>query len=201
MNMLNCNPKILCKYHLQKEHFNVHEQYSKIIKKEKVELNIFIALNLRHQELVLEQERRGYEHYTPLPQNTKPTTSTIDSDIFSSRRNLYNLLCECKLCFHNYKELNFIKISRSIYEKKRRIYLVESPLDWTRFIRHKVHEIIGPAIRNDLVITSKQQLYGLRDCSIIDLGRPPFKNICYIEDNLLILIDPTFKHLYGGSYI
>ena len=202
MNMLNCNPKILCKYHLQEEHSNIHKQFSKIIKEEPVELGTYVALTLRHQELVLEQKRRGYEHRTPFPNKSIKITSSINSNLFSSRRrNLYDLLCNCEICLHNYKELNLIKLTQSIHEEKRRIYLVESALEWTRHVRDKVYNIVGPAMGVDIVATLPHHIRGLRDYRIIDFGRPPFANPCYIDENLLMSIDPTFKHLYGGSYI
>jgi len=67
------NPKLLCKQHLLGEHVEAHMFVGTILKK--INIKGYIDKGLvevetipaRHEELVVEMERRGIKHKSPLP--------------------------------------------------------------------------------------------------------------------------------------
>lgn len=75
MRIWDIKPKDLCREHLLGEHRELHALWSIIINKKKGFSRHpetlrwhgkLKALYQRHEELIKEFERRGYQHYTPL---------------------------------------------------------------------------------------------------------------------------------------
>ncbi len=115
MRMWMIDPKFLCQKHLCGEHLE-HHMFIGIIKRKKrvdgyIKNNCFQprALFERHNLLVSEMERRGYNHKSPILE--------IDCDIFylpyeyqnweiDCNKSLNDLLKRCSECKSRYEGLN-----------------------------------------------------------------------------------------------
>jgi len=91
MRMWMVNPRFMCRQHLLDEHNELHMFVGTIQKadddlerklKEYIENGLVEVHNIRsrHEELVIEMERRGYNHNSPLPYFYDPTLGEIDRD-------------------------------------------------------------------------------------------------------------------------
>lgn len=112
------NPKIMCKNHILGEHKEIHQLIGSLkrnfgvsgyVKNNCIEITSIVK---RHDDIVNEMARRGYNHYSPinLTQDQINDISTylcdeerlykVDSD--SSTQDLIN---RCDQCLENYKEV------------------------------------------------------------------------------------------------
>lgn len=109
MRMWNVEPKIICRKHLLGEHVELHMLVGSINKGKS--LHGFAVDRLiepkkiveRHEQLVAEMQRRGYNHSSPLQEFSLEHLSpyiqnvTVDTD-----HSLRELLKRCPLCLENY---------------------------------------------------------------------------------------------------
>lgn len=105
------DPKIMCRKHLLGEHVEHHMFVGTINKG--ISIAGYLRDNLlepaslhdRHAELVLEMERRGYNHKSPMPDDitVKPEEAFVTIDKESA---LKELLRRCPECAVRYAALN-----------------------------------------------------------------------------------------------
>jgi hypothetical protein len=97
------DPIILCKQHLLGEHLEVHMFVGSIIKNKN--LSGFLkggllevhSLQIRHDQLVVEMEKRGMKHNSPLPYFSSYQAGHVDTE-----KSLLELLSRCEQCRRNY---------------------------------------------------------------------------------------------------
>jgi len=109
------DPEIMCKNHLLGEHRELHMLMGMLKKqtsmKGYLENNLFepLAIKSRHDELVAEMERRGYNgHKTPLVFNPHGDLSYLGNDILwkvDTKLSTEELLSRCPECRNRYKDL------------------------------------------------------------------------------------------------
>lgn len=113
MRIWDIHPKHLCRKHLLAEHRELHGLWNILTKhggkggySKHPETLRWIgktkALYYRHEDLVKEFSRRGYQHYTPLDKKLAkgPATQNIFIDIVSKQRKiLKDKPCDCLLHF------------------------------------------------------------------------------------------------------
>jgi len=100
MRMWNINPKVMCRQHLLGEHVEMHMFKGTIEKKKSISgylknglVNIG-QIKLRHDELVEEMKRRGFNHKSPMLKFKEGEEMvTVDSD-----KNYIDLLNRCEAC-------------------------------------------------------------------------------------------------------
>lgn len=113
------NPKIMCKNHLLGEHKEIHQLIGSIkrrfgvsgyIRNNCVEITSIVS---RHDDIVDEMSRRGYNHYSPikLTQNQINDISSYLCDEerlykVNSESSLQDLINRCDKCLKNYDEVN-----------------------------------------------------------------------------------------------
>lgn len=106
MRMWMCNPKILCRQHLLGEHNELHKHRHNFVKQHKMDGRIGQiepkSMKKRHDELVSEMLRRGYNHQSPYEQ---PDTSYLPNMIINREEALKDLLNRCKECKERYNQL------------------------------------------------------------------------------------------------
>jgi hypothetical protein len=101
MRMWNVDPKLQCRAHLLGEHRECHALISIILHNKPLSGTKYITTGLvevhnikqRHNELVLEMTRRGYNHKSPLPDADLWTEGQVDS-----AQNLIELRTRCPEC-------------------------------------------------------------------------------------------------------
>jgi len=105
MRMWMVEPKWMCRKHLLGEHVEHHMFVGTINKKK--QLNGYVEhncvepskLRFRHDELVLEMDRRGYKHNSKLPEFS---LGYLPKDVIKARVNvkksLHNLMRRCHEC-------------------------------------------------------------------------------------------------------
>ena len=99
MRMWNINPNKLCRNHLLGEHVEMHKLVGNLTKGRSVQGYIDLGLievhniRKRHDELVIEMERRGYNHKSPLPGFKVYKAGKVDIN-----RNKIDLKNRCKNC-------------------------------------------------------------------------------------------------------
>jgi len=108
MRMWMLTPDILCRQHLLGEHNELHMlagciRLNKSLKGyiEKGHIAVHLA-RIRHEQLVQEFERRGYNHKSPFPDIELWEEGEIDFE-----RNIRDLCDRCPECaarYHRYKE-------------------------------------------------------------------------------------------------
>ena len=109
MRMWGVNTNILCRQHLLGEHKEVHMLVGCLNKDKNIKGFIdlgHVQINLikkRHNQLVKEMKKRGYNHQSPLPEFKSKNIGKIDL-----KYNLNDLSNRCKECRKNIK--NDIKI-------------------------------------------------------------------------------------------
>ena len=99
MRMWMVNPRLMCRKHLLGEHVELHMFVAAI--RRGLNLSGYLQnrllephnISARHDELVREMERRGYQHRSPLPEFNPVRCGRI-----SRRANLTELVRRCKLC-------------------------------------------------------------------------------------------------------
>lgn len=105
MRMWMINPELLCKNHLLGEHSEIHKHKNVFVKhysiKKRVERKQIQpeAMKSRHDELVVEMKRRGYNHNSEyeMPDlsylNKEHRTTKVDK-----RKSIVDLLNRCNEC-------------------------------------------------------------------------------------------------------
>ena len=99
MRMWLVNPKFMCKQHLLGEHNELHKIVGCINKDRSLEgfykngMMDTTQIIKRHQDLVNEMTKRGYNHKSPLPSFTDPIRGFVDS-----HRNFKELINRCLEC-------------------------------------------------------------------------------------------------------
>ena len=103
MRMWMIDPKLLCRKHLLGEHGEIHKHRHNFLKRHNMSGRvgqIFPArMKARHEELVIEMKRRGYNHNSPYDQ---PDVSylgdmlDIKPDIAYNLRDLASRCEECR---------------------------------------------------------------------------------------------------------
>jgi hypothetical protein len=95
------NPRILCSQHLLGEHVEIHMFIGTINRGKLVEgylekglLEVHNLYN-RHQEIVKEMERRGYNHNSEVDKNWKFVEK---SGLIDKQKNLGELVSRCSKC-------------------------------------------------------------------------------------------------------
>lgn len=109
MRIWDISPKKLCRNHLLGEHNELHAIWNIItqdkkgysrhpeVKRWKGKLK---ALYLKHEEIVVEMSRRGYNHESPLDKGLAKGKGKQDSQVDSleeQKKNLRGKGCECRL--------------------------------------------------------------------------------------------------------
>lgn len=109
MRIWDLPPEALCRRHLLGEHVELHALWSIITRDKKGYSNHpetrrwrgkLMALFLRHQRLVREFERRGYNHHSPLDQGLAVGASIQDElvdSIEEQKRILAGKGCGCRV--------------------------------------------------------------------------------------------------------
>jgi hypothetical protein len=101
MRMWNVDPRLMCRAHCLGEHRECHALISIILHNKPLSGTKYITTGLvevhnikqRHNELVLEMTRRGYNHKSPLPDADLWTEGQVDS-----AQNLIELRTRCPEC-------------------------------------------------------------------------------------------------------
>jgi hypothetical protein len=112
MRMWMINPKFLCKKHLLGEHGEIHKFRHTFVKQYSIKGRISPVVQIepfnmkkRHDELVLEFERRGYNHKSPyeMPDISYLTIDeqNVKVDI---KYNIKDLIKRCPDCREKYKK-------------------------------------------------------------------------------------------------
>ena len=109
MRIWDLDPSVLCAQHLLGEHRELHglwniltldkQGYRKHPETRRWEGKL-AALFSRHEQLVAEMERRGYEHKSPLDHRLAkgtPVQDTLVDSIAGQRRILREKGCECRV--------------------------------------------------------------------------------------------------------
>lgn len=101
------DPEMLCDNHLLGEHKELHQLVGHIqagntavieghASKNQIDTSKILE---RHEELVEEMERRGFNHRSPLEYEDELSLGEVDLD-----ENLEDLLHRCEKCRHRYEE-------------------------------------------------------------------------------------------------
>jgi len=107
MRLWLVDPSIMCRQHLLGEHVECHMFVGTINKGIKVEgylkdnLLQINKLKSRHEELVHEMKKRGYNHKSPLPVLEIGYNDTTEID---QKRSLEELLRRCPRCRKRYED-------------------------------------------------------------------------------------------------
>lgn len=108
MRMWMVNPKFMCRNHLLGEHLEIHMLVGTIKKGVSVKgyMNKGVleakALNKRHDELVEEITKRGYNHKSPLNSNYTIPEIVLDSKV-NKEESLKELIRRCPKCKELYE--------------------------------------------------------------------------------------------------
>lgn len=106
MRMWGINPEFLCRNHLLGEHNEIHKHRHNFVKKHSIAKRISPVVQIepenmknRHDELVVEMIKRGYNHNSPYEQPDLSHLSPIERfakiDINISYTDLVNRCPEC----------------------------------------------------------------------------------------------------------
>lgn len=109
------NPKIMCRNHLLGEHLEVHMFIGAILEGKKVkgflDNNLLEPLSLfdRHEKLVKEMIRRGYNHKSPIDVEVFASIKKILPEEYLSKKidrskSLQELISRCNVCKENYEK-------------------------------------------------------------------------------------------------
>ena len=135
MRMWGIYPELLCRQHLLGEHSEIHKHRHNFVKKHSIAKRISPVVQIepenmkkRHDELVKEMIRRGYNHNSPYEQpdlsHLKPEERFAQINVYISLRDLSNRCPECEKRISNkiteigcgtLKELKCILESEGIY--------------------------------------------------------------------------------------
>jgi hypothetical protein len=109
MRMWMVNPKIMCRQHLLGEHVEIHMfagtlDHNRTVKGY-LEKGLLEVHNMygRHEELVKEMTRRGYNHCSPLDEKWRHAEKLGKVD---REKNLEELLKRCPRCKRRYSQVN-----------------------------------------------------------------------------------------------
>lgn len=111
MRMWMINTNILCRKHLLGEHNEIHKHRHIFIKKHSIDGRIANcqiepkSMELRHNELVEEMKRRGYNHNSPYEQ-PDITYLTLNQQLFEVNKikALKDLLDRCPECSKRFEK-------------------------------------------------------------------------------------------------
>ncbi len=109
MRMWNVPPETMCRQHLLGEHLEMHMFVGAIIKGTSMQGYIengmldISRLASRHEELVIEMERRGMNHKSPFPE--VPTNAWGVKPV-DTRESLHELATRCLECARLQEEFN-----------------------------------------------------------------------------------------------
>lgn len=101
MRMWMITPSLLCREHLLGEHNETHAFVGTINKGKRVDgylrnnLLEINSLKQRHEELVIEMVKRGYNHKSPLPEIKENNIKNIKID---TNNNIKTLIERCPKC-------------------------------------------------------------------------------------------------------
>ena len=99
MRMWNVNPELMCRNHLLGEHVECHMFVGTLNKNKNVDgylkkgLLEIHNIEKRHEQLVKEMKKRGYNHKSPLPNYKKIKRGKVDVG-----KNKKELFKRCKRC-------------------------------------------------------------------------------------------------------
>ena len=102
------NPRIMCRQHLLGEHVEIHMFIGTIDRGKPVKgylekgLLEIHNLHCRHEALVEEMKRRGYNHYSKVDEKWKTTKKV---GIVNQEKNLDELINRCSRCKKRYSNL------------------------------------------------------------------------------------------------
>jgi hypothetical protein len=102
------DPRIMCRQHLLGEHAEIHMFIGTINRKKSIEGYLQKGLlevhNLasRHNELVEEMKRRGYQHHSEVEEKWKTAS---EAGFVDRKSNLEELINRCSTCKKRYREL------------------------------------------------------------------------------------------------
>ena len=107
MRMWMVDPKLLCRKHLLGEHGEIHKHRHNFVKRHNMTGRAGQidpkAMGSRHDELVAEMQRRGYNHASPY---TQPDISYLpDMPAIDIEANLLDLTNRCDACKVRIKEI------------------------------------------------------------------------------------------------
>lgn len=117
MRMWMINPKFLCRYHLLGEHKELHMLVGALNKgknlkgyfdKNQIAIHYIIP---RHEELVKEFIRRGYNHKSPLPEFNVYIKGKID--LLYNLQDLQNRCSTCQKLQKNYKPIEILYMRKN----------------------------------------------------------------------------------------
>lgn len=100
MRMWNIDPKKMCRRHLLGEHVEMHMFVGVLNKNRSIkgylEKNLVEVHNIRkrHDELVIEMKRRGYNHKSDLPEYNNTVSGKVNK-VFNTQ----DLKSRCSECF------------------------------------------------------------------------------------------------------
>lgn len=152
MRMWMIDPKLLCRNHLLGEHRELHMLAGSVNKR--LTLRGFVKNGLveldkigkRHEQLVRELHRRGYNHQSPLSQ-PKLTyyNNTGKVDEFKSKLDLIDRCSECREKISTVRRPDYMKIATLAKNRKRGDYIYCLSCRGIRFFRyHRLDKIRGP---------------------------------------------------------
>ena len=99
MRMWQLDPKILCRQHLLGEHSELHKFRHSFVKKHNMSGRMGqiepASMGQRHNELVKEMKRRGYNHNSPYIQ---PDVSHLPEMLVNKEESLQILINRCDEC-------------------------------------------------------------------------------------------------------
>ena len=108
MRMWNINPKLLCGSHLLGEHFEIHCMIGDIRKgglwTKRLTYSGYLEpqnAKKRHDELVAEMERRGYNHRSPL--NVDGLYYQMPNGKVNKNKSIFDLWERCDACRYKIK--------------------------------------------------------------------------------------------------
>lgn len=115
MRMWMIEPKFLCKKHLLGEHGEIHKFKHTFVKQYSIKGRITpivqiepLNMKKRHDELVLEFERRGYNHKSPyeMPDISYLTIDeqNVKVDLEYNLKDLIKRCTDCKERYNNFKK-------------------------------------------------------------------------------------------------
>ena len=106
-----CDPRILCRQHLLGEHNELHKIVGSLQKERSISgyikhncIEVKSILN-RHELLIEEMIKRGYNHRSPLPSFNYSYLPLVEQIYVIDRENsLQDLINRCNKCNTRYKE-------------------------------------------------------------------------------------------------
>jgi hypothetical protein len=105
MRMWMVDPKLMCRQHLLGEHVEIHMFVGHMERGRSIDGYLenncleMSSMRKRHDELVVEMKRRGYNHKSPLPKIPLHLYDDVQYRVKIDRdRSLHDLTSRCKEC-------------------------------------------------------------------------------------------------------